>query len=222
MRYFLLITAILHCLAAPLAAGPWLREEGKTFLSTSVSSTRTFETQSSTYLEFGLSRETTLVADLNLTASDPSGKNGSAVLFFRRALGPAEGENKLAYEVGIGADWGSYGTRPMVKTGLTWGRGMQMGAKGGWVTVDGSLLWDIKTKDYRAKLDGTFGLDLGDTTKGILELNLGHADGSTYATFVPSLVIRPPVTDFQIQLGIEAPLKGIATNRIKIGLWREF
>ena len=222
MRYYLLITAILHCFAAPLAAGPWLREEGKTFLSTSISSTRTFETQSSTYLEFGLSKETTLGADLNLAANAPSGQNGSGVLFFRRALGPAEGKNKFAYEIGIGANWGSYGTRPTLKTGLTWGRGMQMGAKGGWITVDGSLLWDIKTKDYLAKLDGTFGLNLGKAAKGILELNLGHSDGSTYATIVPSLVVRPPITDFQIQFGVEAPLKGTAANRIKIGLWREF
>ena len=151
MRYFLLITVILHCLAAPVTAGPWLREEGKTFLSTSISSTRLFETQSSTYLEFGLSSETTLGADLNMSASAPSGQKGSGVLFFRRVLGPVEGKNKFAYEVGIGADWGSYGTHPTIKTGLTWGRGMQMGAKGGWITALGHQIkglscqtgWDV-------------------------------------------------------------------------------
>jgi hypothetical protein len=222
MRLYLLIALFVLIIAPPVPAGPWLREDGAVFSSTSVGMTRNRDINSSTYLEYGLTGQTTLGFDLNLSASLHSGDEGRAVLFFRRALGPTDRQSKFAYELGMGAAWGSYGTRPRIKAGLTWGRGIAMGDKSGWVTLDGSVILDLKTRARKAKIDGTIGLNLSDAITGIFEINLGHSDGNSFATVAPSLVLKPKFTKFQIQLGVQSPIGNSRPNQIKIGLWREF
>jgi hypothetical protein len=218
----LIISLACLGLAQTATAGPWLREKGSTFTAVSFATTYYLETASQTYLEYGLSKKTTLVADIGLTRLNSSPDGGYVTLSFRRALSAPDAKNKWAYEMGAGVGWLGDETLPHLRTGLSWGHGTTWGKKSGWMTVEGAINWGLTNELHVAKLDTTVGVNFTKVTSGMLQLYTAHIAGNSIATIAPSIVIAPKSNKFRIQLGSESQIGNLGNSALKIGLWREF
>lgn len=222
MLHRFLLSLILLALALPASAGPWLREKGSSFVASSVAINRQLDSATQTYLEYGLSEKTTLVADVGMARLQTILTGGSVTLSLRRAIGPPDRASKLAYELGGGVEWTGTQTLPHLRTALSWGRGMTWGKKSGWMTVEGSVLWDLTNALHVRKLDTTLGINLTDATSAMLQLYTAHSAGEGLVTLAPSVVFTPFKGKFRLQIGSETEIRSPENSALKIGLWREF
>ena len=217
-----LMTLISLTFAGNAQAGPWLREKGTTFSAVSMSATYYLDTSNQTYLEYGITDKTTLVGDLSMVRLRYAPQSGYATVSLRRALSKPDATSKFAYELGVGVGWiGSY-TLPHVRTGLSWGRGINWGETSGWATIEASAIWDLTYAQHVTKLDMTIGLNFTDVTKGMLQVYTADIAGVTVATIAPSLVFSPRERKFSIQVGAESQIGNIHNSALKLALWREF
>jgi len=221
IRFIILSFLTISC-AHGAQAGPWLREKGSTFTAVSVSGTYYLDTANQTFIEYGLTDKMTVVADIGMVQPRLSYQTGYATLSVRRALSAPEAGSKWAYELGLGVGWVGTQTLPHIRTGLSWGRGIKIKEKSGWMTVEAAVVWDLAYALHVAKVDATVGMDFTEFTSGMLQLYTAHiADGSV-ATLAPSLVFSPKFTKFRIQVGTESELGQLDNSAVKIALWREF
>lgn len=221
LRY-LTICLFTLSFAQSAPAGPWLREKGTSFTALSFATTYYLETATQTYLEYGLSEKTTLVADIGMARLQNNPDGGYATLSFRRALSAPDAKSKWAYELGLGAGWLGAETLPHVRTGLSWGKGTTWGQKSGWMTVEGAVIWDLTHKLHVTKIDTTVGINFSDVTSGMLQLYTLNAAGNNLATIAPSLIFKPKGGKFRIQVGSESEIGDLQNSALKFGLWREF
>jgi hypothetical protein len=203
-------------------AGPWLREKGSTFMAVSLASTYYMETTSQTYLEYGLTKSTTLIADVSMARYHYGSNSGYATLSLRRSITPPDAQSKWAYELGVGAGWTGTETLPHVRTGLSWGRGMKWGDKSGWMSVDAAVIWDLTHALHVSKIDTTLGINFTDFTAGMLQIYTAHVATQNTATLAPSLVLSPKNGKFRLQIGSESQFGNLSNSVLKISLWREF
>lgn len=219
---FLIALLICFSMTRPAWAGAWLRDKGSSFVSSSFTLNRLEDQSSGTYVEYGWRENLTIGADLSFANSHLGLQSGAVTFFLRRPLGKTDRENKWAYEVGAGTAWVQDYMLPHVKVGLSWGRGIQLGEKYGWMGVEGNVFWDVSQGRSAAKLDGTLGFNFTDVTAGMLQIYLARIDRQIYGTFAPSILIKPKNKNFRLQIGAEAPFGAFADTSIKLGLWREF
>lgn len=219
-RLVLIMCAILFAQSA--VAGPWLREKGSGFMAASFASTYYLDTASQTYLEYGLTDTTTLIADVGYLRPRYALGGGYATLSMRRALGSPDAKSKWAYELGVGVGWLGSETLPHLRTALSWGRGMNWGDKSGWATVEAAVIWDLMHEQHVTKIDTTLGMNFTDVTAGMLQIYTAHLEGGSIATFAPSLIFSPKKSKFRLQLGAESEVGNPGNSAIKLGLWREF
>ncbi len=219
-----LFVGLLMCvfLASAAHAGAWMREKGTSFTSLSFTANYFLETTNTSYLEFGWRDDLTIGADIGYATNSQGVQTGYGTLFIRRPLGPNEGQNKWAYELGIGAAWIGDVVLPHLKTGVSWGRGLQIKELNGWMAVDASMTWDVSYGMHLAKIDSTIGVNFTEITTGMVELYLANLNSKTYATVAPSLVFKPRKGKYRFQVGAESPLGHFADTALKLGLWREF
>lgn len=203
-------------------AGPWLREKGSAFTAVSFSSTYYLETGSQTYLEYGLTDKTTVVADLGISRLHYVDNTGYATVSLRRAISAPDAKSKWAYEIGAGAGWIGATTLPHIRTGLSWGRGIEWGKKSGWMTVEAAVIWDLTYDLHVTKVDATLGINFTDITSGMLQLYTANVADQTIGTIAPSLIFNPKNKKYRIQIGSESQLGHWENSALKIGLWREF
>ena len=222
MSFRLIPFVTLLILAHSADAGPWLRDKGASFSSTSFSSTYYLDTTSQAYLEYGLTANMTLIGELGITRYNTAQQGGNATISMRRALGPKDGKSKWAYEIGIGTGWYGEDVFPHIRTGLSWGKGIKWKGKTGWTTVDASVVWDITHDLHVAKIDATLGLNLTEVTSGMIQIYTAHTKGNSTATIAPSFIFKPKERKFRVQVGTETPLRNLANSAFKIALWREF
>ena len=222
MRYRFLITILMTLLPAPVQAGPWLRDKGSSFMAVSVAATFYLDTGTQTYLEYGLTDKTTVIADVGIVRPRFGSHGGYTTVSMRRALTLPDAKSKWAYELGVGVGWIGSQTLPHARTALTWGRGMTWGDKSGWATVDAAVIWDLANSLHVTKIDATVGVNLTDITAGMLQIYTAHIDDQSIATFAPSLVFKPKNAKFRIQIGAESEIGRAHNTALKIGLWREF
>lgn len=222
MLYRLFIILVMLVLASTAQAGPWLREKGTTFISVSVATNYFLDTASQTYVEYGLTEKTTVVGDLSTVRPRYALEQGYVTLSFRRALTKPDAKSKLAYEMGIGVGWIGAETLPIVRTGLSWGRGIEWGGKSGWTTIEASRIWDLTYAQHEAKLDMTLGMNFTEVTTGMIQVYTAEILGKTYATIAPSLIFKPKNRKFKFQIGAETPVGNVYDSALKLGLWREF
>ncbi len=204
------------------AAGPWLREKGSAFTAVSFTGNYYLETGTQTYLEYGLTEKTTLVADLGFSHQHFLEETGYATVSIRRAITARNAKSKWAYELGAGAGWIGSTTLPHLRTGLSWGRGVEWGKKSGWMTVEAAVIWDLTFAQHVTKIDTTLGINFTDVTSGILQLYTANVLNQTIGTIAPSLTFSPKQKKFRIQIGSESQIGNWENSAIKIGLWREF
>lgn len=172
---------LLACQLSPAAApaGPWLREEGTTFISSSFSATYFYDLSQSTYIEYGLRETLTLGFDLNTAQSRFGQQSGHATVFFRFPLGEPTEMGRWAYDIGAGASWSGDLISPHLRAGLSWGRGSTLGAHNGWLTVDTSARWEFGFSQEVIKIDSTAGLDFTPVTTGMAQVFLTYTGGET-------------------------------------------
>lgn len=220
----ILVLCLSQFIATSARAGPWLREKGSSFTSFSLSASMDLDARSTGFFEFGITPTSTVGLDLGFSRNNTGAKLGYGTIFLRRALGPTNRPNKFAYEVGIGGTYGGPNRDmiPHIKTGLTWGRGIELKGKGGWLTVDAGVLWNLNDYNHVTKFDTTFGLQFTDIATGILQLNLANQADETFGFFEPSLVLKPRNMNSKFQIGLSAPLEDFGKTSLKLGIWHEF
>lgn len=217
-----LIIASFSLAAQSADAGPWLREKGSSFMAASFASTYYLDTASQTYLEYGLTETTTMVADIGFLRPRYSLGGGYATLSMRRALGQEGTDSKWAYELGAGIGWLGSDTLPHVRTALSWGRGLTWGEKSGWATIEAAVIWDLAHEHHVTKVDSTLGLNFTEVTAGMLQIYTAYVQDDTIATIAPSVIFSPKKSKFRIQIGAESEIGNMDNSAVKFGLWREF
>ncbi|MEM6566299.1 MAG: hypothetical protein AAF665_17725 [Pseudomonadota bacterium] len=233
---FAVLAFILVCLVSPqVHAGAWLREEGKGFAATTIQTTADNATSSTIYIEYGITPRITAGIDatydsdfINFYSSDffaedtETFPDGSGIFFLRFPIGSTDRTNKWAYHVGLGARYLDGVLYRAFEVGLSWGRGIQIGTRYGWVNVDFSYNDAPSPAEERVKLDGTVGLGVGDRSKVMLQIFNTFEGGDTLTKIAPSYLytMKNGVTTFQI--GSEIPTENNGDPTLKLGLWYEF
>lgn len=220
----LALAAILVVLmgAADAAAGAWLREPGKGFAATSVSTNKNRDTSFTGYFEFGLSENHTVGLDISYGFELTGQEEGSGIAFIRFPIGPTDQANRFAWHAGIGSRYRNREFYPAGELGLSWGRGVKIGDRWGWANVDTSINQSQSPIDRRIKLDGTLGLPLNDHVKTMAQVFNTFQGGETYTKLAPSLLLVAGKRNTTLQLSAEIPAVGGGETFFKIGIWSEF
>lgn len=222
MLHRLIALLVIILLGQTAHAGPWLREKGTSFMAVSFASTYYLDTASQTYLEYGLTEKTTIIADIGMIRPRYALQGGIATFSLRRALNAPDAPSKWAYEVGFGAAWIGDQVLPHLRTGLSWGRGLTWGDTSGWTSIDAAVIWDLTYAEHVTKIDATLGANLTDITTAMLQLYTLHSDSTRIATLAPALVFKPTHSRFRIKLGTESEIGALDNTAFKLELWREF
>ncbi|WP_299287312.1 hypothetical protein [uncultured Tateyamaria sp.] len=213
-----LLVLMLSLAAYPADAGAWLREHKTGFLAFSGTVDENSETEGSVYAEYGLRPKLTLgfKGDANL----PQGRlgEGSVFLFARLPIHTGDKPYKLAYEIGLGGTFG-LDFEPMVRTGLSYGRGLSFGETSGWFAVDAAVEWAQGDASDIRKLDTTVGVNLSERFKVMMQVFYTGTDLGDFFTYAPSLIWQPTPKTPSFQIGVESD-DGILS--LKLGLWRTF
>ena len=213
----------LFLLCAPaVSAGPWLRTPGTVFSAvtteiappkpTAFAPDLPVEFYSSVYAEYGLTHRITIGLD---GGADGFG-NGQALAFIRLPLSESD-YGRTAAELGVGARWSLTGITPILRPGLSWGRGLSLFGRPGWTSFDATLTIPTQGAQPIPKLDAMIGLDAGKRMKLMLGLSLERPA----PTLSPSIAYRLSKT-FHVTLGLK--LRGDKTrpHAMSIGFWQEF
>lgn len=210
------LLAVMILLAGQAGAGAWPRDKGATFLSFSTD----FRTDGSDdlftalYLEYGLGHNITVGLDLG-TDFDGFSK---ALSFARLPLIDPAKDNKLAFELGLGMIDDSAVLRP----GLMIGRGVRLGKRWGWVSLEAYGTTDISDGDIDLSADFTLGLNLTAAMKAVVQLRARESmTDPEDMRLAPSLVIeRAPGR--HLELGVSAGLENGADMGLKLGIWHQY
>ncbi|MEL7131811.1 MAG: hypothetical protein AAGK77_05310 [Pseudomonadota bacterium] len=212
------ILLISTALAPAASAGAWLQEQGKGFLSQSVVYEESARLDGSLYAEYGLRPKLTIGAKVDVNMTDGRLGSGTAFVFATKPIPTGEREYKLSYTLGIGATFG-VATEPLLRTGLSYGRGIKVKEKYGWVAVDGAVEWAIDDGPNTLKLDTTVGLALNDRFKVMMQVFVTRADGEMSTTLAPGIIWQPKHDGLSFVAGVESEDGVLA---LKLGLWRSF
>lgn len=219
MRHLVTLFCLCGLIALPLArtadAGPWPREAGKTFLSLSWERDLMRDTgYAAIYAEYGLTDRLTLGLDIG---ADPDGLS-KAIAFARVPFGQSPGGMRLALEMGTGvAD-----KRPVMRPAMSFGRGIDMVGRSGWLTLDIRATIFQDTFDTAWESDLTLGLNATARGKAIVQLQTGQPiTGDAYVKLGSSWVIQGP-PGRHIEFGLVTGLKNSDALAAKIALRHAF
>ncbi|WP_299143196.1 hypothetical protein [uncultured Tateyamaria sp.] len=216
MRLPLILAALT--VPDPSDAGAWMRTQGEAFLSYSAVYEETGRLDGSVYFEYGFRPRLTLGAKVDIDMTDGRTGDGTAFLFARKPIGPTDRPGKLAFEIGLGSTFGD-SSDALLRTGLSYGRGIKLWDKYGWVAIDGAVEWDLSGGPETSKLDTTAGLALNDRFKVMMQVFVSHTGSTTSTTLAPSVIWQPKEKTRSYQLGVEAEDGVLA---VKLGVWRTF
>ncbi|MBY5934773.1 hypothetical protein KUV51_17330 [Tateyamaria omphalii] len=195
-----------------------MQEHRKGFLSYSGVYEETGKLDGSVYLEYGLRPKLTLGAKIDVNMTSGRMGDGTGFLFFRKPVRTGERAYKIAYDIGLGSTFGG-NSDPLLRTGLSYGRGIKMWDRYGWLAIDGAIEWALDDNPDMLKLDTTIGLNLNDRFKVMMQVFVSDTDGQTATTLAPSLVWQPKPKGRSFVFGVEGE-DGIFA--LKLGIWRSF
>lgn len=213
------VLILLLLMAGQAYAGPWPRGKGKVFYSAHINGEYAEDTGllsqfGTLYAEYGLTEKITLGVDY----SGSEIRTDKAVAFVRIPLFGTERRFRYAAELGVGLVDGDMALRP----GFSIGKGVSLGKRNGWMTLDTRIVLKDGPNDMRVESDFTFGLNLGERSKLIAQLQAGlEPKGSDYVKFAPSYVFERKPGHFW-ELGLVADITGGSVYGAKLGIWREF
>ncbi|MGB7318081.1 MAG: hypothetical protein WBC85_08960 [Planktotalea sp.] len=219
----MLLVVFLCLMAAQAFAGAWPRGKGNAFISSSASLTwpkgRAFEypdIYGSGYAEYGLSQRVTLGLDLG--SSDATRQSRlKAIGFLRYTLSDPNARHQFAMDIGAGKHLGEN----VIRLGASYGTGIQLFSRPGWVAFDAHTLINPNMKTATSSVDATMGLNLEHGKLiGLLSAHVPSNGARTY-TFTPSYV-RKFGKSRHIELGVSFDLSGGPDPALKLGIWQEF
>ena len=216
MRSLLVLAALIW--AGPVAGGAWLKAEGEGFLAYSAVYKESGRLDGSLYAEYGLRPKLTLGVKIDVDMTNGRMGDGTAFVFARKPIGVGQREFKLAYELGLGTTFGGT-SETLLRTGLSYGRGIEFRDKYGWFAVDGAIEWTTGDGTDTAKLDTTLGLTLNDRFKVMMQVFFSQTETASTTTLASSVVWQPKEKARSYQLGVETQNGELA---LKLGLWRSF
>ncbi len=210
-------------LAAPVWAGAWLRDEGTGFLSFGSTVFELDDTgqqlsEQSFFVEYGLRPKLTLGA----SGSMIDGLGGEGQVFLRIPIQNGERKANMSAEFGLGANSNGIDVDPYLRTGVSWGRGIAVRDKGGWVNIDSSALWGLSGSDTRFKIDSTVGLSITDRTQFMAQSFIDIGPGEDSHTLIPSLIFADKAGKTRYVVGYEHRTGARASKGLKFGFWRDF
>ncbi|THD75917.1 hypothetical protein E7681_05580 [Thalassobius vesicularis] len=205
---------LLFCLIGGMAqAGAWPRGKGHWFSATALDWGADGSVATSFFAEYGLTDRLTVGVDGFWTTE------GATVLGFARLpvwSGPQGG--KLALEAGIGTADG----KPILRPGLSYGRGIVTGWGNGWVAVDATAVVDPALGLSSWKVESTLGLAPSERWKFLMQLrSTGSIGGVQDMVLAPSAVFRLGKSVY-LQAGGAYGLTDPRDSGIKLGVWLEF
>jgi len=228
MRFVLAIflaTFVTVALAGRLTAGPWPREEGKSFLSVSTSFSWPQDAlghdqwrYSSVYYEYGLRRRLTFGLDAGSNADG----NYAAFVFLRTPILESAKPHLFSLRAGLGATGGGAGHDTVVMAGAAWGRGFESRFGGGWATLDLQAHYLVDAGELIVKADATVGVKPTDKWKVMMQVQSG-----SYPNNDPFLRLAPSVAwswapGRHLEIGGQIGLVNDDRVGLKIGTWFEF
>lgn len=213
----------LLAMADTTTAGPWPREKGTIFASTSFGlldvDDKGTQSEQGLYLEYGASPKLTL----GFSGSYNDSSSGEGHFFARIPLNMGERSSLMAAEFGLGTQSSDADTfNPYAKTGLSWGRGIEMFGTSGWLTVDGAMLWGLEGGGHRLKLDTTLGLNLTDRVKVMGQSFIEVTESGETLSLQPSVVWTTKSGGFSLLAGLEAKTGTGTQTALRFALWSTF
>ncbi|MDX2482440.1 MAG: hypothetical protein QNK42_02130 [Pseudodonghicola sp.] len=225
MRRLVLFLIAVLCTtgtAGPTAAGAWLREPGRGFLSTT-GTLRQGDPDAwqevSIFAEYGLAPRLTIGADIN----ERPGIAGHALLFARLPLSRPGARARLAAEAAFGGHHWRAAWDPMYRLTLSYGRGftLRRGAAG-WLALDAAYERRLGMTVPIYKLDATLGLSKPGRLRPILQLESALVPGQPLIWAVTPGLLFDSRRDTTWLLGVERKSASRDTLGLKIALWRWF
>lgn len=223
---------LLCCLASTCQAGAWPREKGTTFATATIRlgwpqtvvqglaqglpvDPEPSSRYMTLYLEHGLTEKLTLGADIGHAVSG----EGKTIGFLRYPLGLApDSRHKLSAEIGLG----EIDDDTVIRPGLSYGAGFDIRGVSGWIAVDALAELYPTSGNVDAKMDVTFGLNLQEGHRAILQVQSGQRTGDDpFARFAPSYVM-PLGKNRHLEIGGSVSLMGEADVGLLLGLWQSF
>lgn len=218
---FLLTILILWLCATQAIAGAWSRPMGSGFISvadrlswpqntdqwTSRKPTGRYTT---IYLEYGASDRLTLGLDLGHSVSGA----GKTLVFAQLPVFTREHGWRMTGQLGFGEIEGRATLRP----GLALGRGLSRG----WLSAETMAEIALESKETDYKLDLTYGHNMRNDRKLILQIQTGLPEGEDgFVRLAPSYV-RPFGKRLKLEQGVTYGLRGDTSMGVKVGFWADF
>lgn len=222
MLRLLILLCFVAILPTPTLAGAWQREADKVFLSFGGSvhrreSTGLIEPEYSFFGEYGVAPKLTLAVN-SFRRGDTEGHTLALVRF---PLHQTKNGAHFASEIGLGRRE-SRGQSAMIYTvGLSWGRGMQIGERSGWLSVDSTVQLPA-SGDPLLKVDSTAGLSIAKDSKIMGQIFLEADAQGRSITVAPSYVRRLNRASSDLVLGLDWRRGRQAGVGVRIGMWRSF
>lgn len=241
MRGIICCLAALWLLASAAAAGPWARDSGGFFAALSVEQDRDDNRHSGLYAEYGLGPRNTLGLELGRTRDETT-----LLVWWQRALGRAEGPNRWAVSLGLGAIRRDGRYHPMGQMVTAWGRGfdsiplLRRIPGGGWLAVETrsklaaitreypeepNVIWEdptYLTPETTHKLDLTLGWHARDDLMLINQFRFEQRDDTGFSGKLAISAVRDLWGPAKLELGLIEPLTGQGERAVKLGTWLEF
>lgn len=225
MRFLkaLLFVGMIVAWVQPLHAGAWPRGKGNIFASSSASFTwpngRAFEypdIYGSAYVEYGLGDRVTMGLDIGSPdATRPS--KLKAIAFMRYTLSTAQSRHQFALDFGAGKNLGN----GMLRLGASYGTGLQLMERSGWLSIESHILYDIKSGKSTQNLDATLGINL-ERGKLMALLSAYRAPtGQSTFSFTPSYA-HELSSARHLEIGVTLDLSRGADPALKLGIWQKF
>lgn len=201
------------------AAGPWPRQKGQGFAMSSLQVTAASLSGPenyyfSTYLEYGLTNQLTLGADIGHSVSGET----KGIMFLRHPIWLRSQTHHFAAELGLGTIAGNSVIRP----GMSYGRSFEYKESSGWLTVDGLLEHHLGQQISDFKFDITYGRTYSNDFKAMVQIQAGKQQGdSSFLRLAPSFAL-PAGKSTHVEIGGSVGLRGASEYGLKVGFWRAF
>lgn len=222
MRQAIFAILCIQLTAGTALAGPWAREKGQVFVATTGTYSYGLDTELSSgdggiYAEYGLTHRLTL----GFAAMDNLYDYTHAYVFLRRTLSSPNRRLKLAASIGVGASRRADEWAEMARIGFSVGQPTTWWKPGWWsvrAAIEDHALWD----EPIYKLDATFGVNLTDRLKTIVDLETSHRPGDTDTHTLRTSLAWDTGRGTHLLFGIEAKDSVERAIGLRAGWWRQF
>ena len=233
------LTLLLLPLAAPAAAGAWLRADGTSFVSASHERGRDDSSHTAFYAEHGLGGRNTIGFRLDHSGAEET----AALMWLQRSLDDGAGPNRWTISLGLGALDRGGSLRPVGEVGAAWGRAISRPLGGGWLSVEARLnvVGDLKdpaattdadarvpgyldniSLETTAKADITLGLHVTPAMMLVNQVRLEEGENAGFSGRLSTSIVHDVTGRAKVELGLVTPLSDEAEPALRIGTWFEF